>query len=222
MWIALSVAVGRIRQLFIRLLSRYGSRRHFFLSLSICLNTELEKQEAKARAERERQRQASATSAMADHLRREWQHRTEQIELQARLERKRQNEEQLKQAEEWESKMSRLSDCLVRVKWNPSENPEVSAMYTKDFLVTCLSEHGDVVTIMVGKRGTAMVEFSSLSDAKTAVAASEQGAVGLPSLPLKLSLVEQNHGPEPGQFVSEHSEQDKSPFPARNTSSVRM
>ncbi|THD20985.1 DnaJ subfamily A member 3 [Fasciola hepatica] len=169
---------------------RESIRRHQSLDVERRkLKEKLEKREAQARLAREHQRQTSATSAVADQIRREWQRHTEQIETEARLERKRRREEQLLRSCESDSKIGVSSDYLVRVKWNHSENPEVSAMYTKDFLLTCLSEYGDVSTLMLGKRGSAVAEFTELSDAKAAIEASERGSVGLPPLPLKLSFV---------------------------------
>ncbi|KAF6780075.1 hypothetical protein AHF37_00358 [Paragonimus kellicotti] len=58
------------------------------------LKEKLEAQEAKAKAERERLRRQTATDSVADQLRREWQRQTEQVELEARLARKRAMEEE--------------------------------------------------------------------------------------------------------------------------------
>ncbi|KAA0189895.1 DnaJ subfamily A member 3 [Fasciolopsis buskii] len=168
------------------------------------LKEKLEKREEQARLERERRRQTSATSAVADQIRRDWQRQTEQLETEARLKRRRQHDEQLYRPDNLDAKIGRPSGYLVRVKWNHSENPEVSAMYTKEFLLTCLSEYGDLTTIMVGKRGTAVAEFAELPDAKALIDASKQGGIGLPSLPLKLSLVEEQlySAPEPRESIT--------------------
>ncbi|CAL8107910.1 unnamed protein product [Calicophoron daubneyi] len=165
------------------------------------LKEKLEAQEAKAKAEREQQRRASATTAAADQIRREWQKRNEQIELEARLARKRLLEEQKQQLQaQFCSKAPRSGGAIVRVKWVvTTDKAQIAACYTKDFLKTCLSEYGEVVALTIGKKGTAMAEFASLSGAEKAVAASEHGEVGIPNSPLRLTLVSEEN-PHPSDW----------------------
>lgn len=182
------------------------------------LKEKLEAQEEKARLERERKRKHTATNAVADRLRQDWQRHTEQAELSARIARKRVYEEQQQAAAEANLAASTNSNTVVRVKWAASENLEAAACYTKDFLVTCLSEFGEIVTLVVGKRGTAVADFHSYTDALKAVSASEHGQVGLPSLPLQLSFVNpQRSGPHPDNRTE--PSHDTSVFPNASNSS---
>ncbi|KAG5452662.1 DnaJ (Hsp40), sub C, member 17 [Clonorchis sinensis] len=154
------------------------------------MRQKLEAQEAKAKQEREKQKRESAQNAVAEQLRREWQRQTEQIEIDAQVARKRHREEQEMLAEQ--SKAARMgSDTVVKVKWTVADNPEAAAFYTKDFLTTCLSEFGEVTAVMLGKRGTALVDFHTPSAAREAVECSERSTVGLPQLPLHISFVSQ-------------------------------
>ncbi|OON21339.1 hypothetical protein X801_02764, partial [Opisthorchis viverrini] len=154
------------------------------------MRQKLEAQEAKAKLEREKQKRESAQNAVAEQLRREWQRQTEQIEMNAQVARKRHREEQEMLAEQ--SKAARMgSDTVVKVKWTVADNPEAAACYTKDFLTTCLSEFGEVTAVMLGKRGTALVDFHTPSAAREAVECSERSTVGLPQLPLHISFVSQ-------------------------------
>ncbi|KAF5399642.1 DnaJ subfamily C member 17 [Paragonimus heterotremus] len=160
------------------------------------LKEKLEAQEAKAKAERERLRRQTATDSVADQLRREWQRQTEQVELEARLARKRAIEEEEERRAHAMAKTLRpggdQTTTVVRVKWAVSANPEAAACYTREFVMTCLSEYGEVTALTVGKRGTALADFRTYTDALAAVEASKRDAIGLPTLPLKLSFIEQH------------------------------
>ncbi|KAF8565317.1 hypothetical protein P879_04836 [Paragonimus westermani] len=160
------------------------------------LKEKLEAQEAKAKTERERLRRQAATDSVADQLRREWQRQTEQMEFEARLARKRAIEEEEERRTHAMAKTPRpggdQTTTVVRVKWSVPANPEAAACYTREFVMTCLSEYGEITALTIGKRGTAFADFLTYTDALAAVEASKRDAVGLPTLPLKLSFVEEH------------------------------
>ncbi|CAH8668077.1 unnamed protein product [Dicrocoelium dendriticum] len=171
------------------------------------LKEKLEIQERKARAERDQQRKRTAAVAVADQLRRDWQRQSEQAELEAQLLRKRsllEQERAFAAASEW----SRDGDhgTLVKIKWSLSENPQAASCYTKEFLTTCLSEYGEVLTLVLGKRGTAVGDFRCSVDATRAVEASKRGALGLPTLPLSLSIIQHSTDSTPGAEPTVHEE----------------
>nr|CAH8831317.1 unnamed protein product [Trichobilharzia regenti] len=147
------------------------------------LREELEAREAAAAAMRKKQSEATAKDLAADQIRRDWERYTEQMQWEALKKRKCMDSE----TDNIDFKPKKSSQAVVRIKWAYSENIQASACYTESFLKTCLSEFGEVTALVIGKRGSAIAEFSTHNEAEEAIKASEQGAVGLPNLPLQLS-----------------------------------
>ncbi|CAH8454592.1 DnaJ (Hsp40), sub C, member 17 [Schistosoma haematobium] len=147
------------------------------------LKEELEAREAAAMALRKRQFETVVKQQAADQIRRDWERHTEEMKWQAERKRKSTNEE----TDDVKFKCTKSDQAVVRIKWAYGENFQANACYTESFLRTCLSEFGDVIAFVIGKRGSAIAEFSTYNEAKKAIKASERGAVGLPSLPLQLS-----------------------------------
>ncbi|CAH8450710.1 unnamed protein product [Schistosoma mattheei] len=147
------------------------------------LKEELEAREAAAMALRKRQFETVVKQQAADQIRRDWERHTEEMKWQAERKRKSTNEE----TDDVKFKCTKSDQAVVKIKWAYGENFQANACYTESFLRTCLSEFGDVIAFVIGKRGSAIAEFSTYNEAKKAIKASERGAVGLPSLPLQLS-----------------------------------
>uniref|UniRef100_A0A5K4E8Z4 DNAj-related n=1 Tax=Schistosoma mansoni TaxID=6183 RepID=A0A5K4E8Z4_SCHMA len=153
------------------------------------LKEELEAREAAAMAMRKRQFEAVAKQQAADQIRRDWERHTEEMKWQAERKRKPANDE----TDNINFKLTKSDQAVVRIKWAYGENFQANACYTESFLRTCLSEFGDVIAFVIGKRGSAIAEFSTYDEAKKAIKASEHGKVGLPSLPLQLSWLSKNN-----------------------------
>ncbi|KAK4472599.1 hypothetical protein MN116_003837 [Schistosoma mekongi] len=152
------------------------------------LKEELEAREAAAMAVRKRQSETVAKQQVADQIRRDWERHTEEMKWQAERKRKLANDE----TDDLEFKLTKSSQAVVKIKWAYGENFQANACYTESFIKTCLSEFGEVITFVVGKRGSAIAEFSTYNEARKAINASERGKVGLPSLPLHLSWLSTN------------------------------
>ncbi|RTG90545.1 DnaJ subfamily C member 17 [Schistosoma bovis] len=121
------------------------------------LKEELEAREAAAMALRKRQFETVVKQQAADQIRRDWERHTEEMKWQAERKRKSTNEE----TDDVKFKCTKSDQAVVRF--------------------------GDVIAFVIGKRGSAIAEFSTYNEAEKAIKASERGAVGLPSLPLQLS-----------------------------------
>ncbi|VDP20480.1 unnamed protein product [Schistosoma margrebowiei] len=137
------------------------------------LKEELEAREAAAMALRKRQFETVAKQQAADQIRRDWERHTEEMKWQAERKRKSANEE----TDDVKFKCTKSDQAVVRVSFNPF----------LELLLICYLQFGDVIAFVIGKRGSAIAEFSTYNEAKKAIKASERGAVGLPSLPLQLS-----------------------------------
>ncbi|CAH8448203.1 unnamed protein product [Schistosoma turkestanicum] len=153
------------------------------------LKEELEAKEAAAMAIRKRQFETVAKQRAADQIRRDWERHTEEMKWQAERKRKLADGE----TNNMEFKPTRSDQAIVRIKWAYGEDIQANACYTESFLRTCLSEFGNVIALVVAKRGNAIAEFSTYSEAEKAIKASACGKIGLPSLPLHLSWLSTNN-----------------------------
>uniref|UniRef100_A0A5K3F6W5 J domain-containing protein n=1 Tax=Mesocestoides corti TaxID=53468 RepID=A0A5K3F6W5_MESCO len=72
---------------------------------------------------------------------------------------------------------------VVRIKWKRKEGNET---YDKEFLHTCLSEFGTVSNLVLGKKNSAVAEFSSEQEAEASIRTASFRAIGFPDNPLTI------------------------------------
>uniref|UniRef100_A0A0X3PA06 DnaJ homolog subfamily A member 3 n=1 Tax=Schistocephalus solidus TaxID=70667 RepID=A0A0X3PA06_SCHSO len=147
------------------------------------LREQLEAREREAALRQKEAQQHHEKERVAARIRKEWEAQAEAAAFAARQERLRREEEESLSA----NRVYIGADSVVTVKWNTTDVGR--SCYSKDFVLTCLSEFGSITNLVMGKRGSAVVEFSSRFEAIDAVDRASTGCVGYPDNPLLITLV---------------------------------
>ncbi|BHF73076.1 DnaJ (Hsp40), sub C, member 17 [Sparganum proliferum] len=147
------------------------------------LKEQLEAREREAAVRQKEAQQHHEKERVAARIRKEWEAQAEAAAFAARQERLRREEEESLSAK----RPYTAADSVVTVKWNAKDAGR--SCYSKDFLLACLAEFGNITDLVMGKRGSAVVEFSSRFEAVDAVDKASTDCVGYPDNPLLISLV---------------------------------
>nr|ACQ58553.1 DnaJ homolog subfamily C member 17 [Anoplopoma fimbria] len=164
------------------------------------------------RAEAESQDEVQITRTLEEEITRLREEGSRQLEEEQRLIREqiqREREAQQHQTGDRHSGLERCSKSNVtpklKLKWKCKKDDETNGGYSQDILFTLLQKYGDVSNVIVSskKRGSAVVEFATVSAAELAA----KNESGLSKNPLKISWLEGQPeviapSSQPGQFIS--------------------
>ncbi|KAL3317304.1 DnaJ (Hsp40), subfamily C, member 17 [Cichlidogyrus casuarinus] len=147
------------------------------------LKEKLEAREKKATEEYNARKRMQMQHKMADEIRRNWQAEQEATAYSARKERELLEEERIKA----EAQFTCSDAVTVKAKWNFKS--ELLNSYTQDAIRENLRVFGEITHIVMGKKGTAIIEFPSSSDAEKALKASLDNRIGFSSNPIILTWI---------------------------------
>ncbi|XP_070698863.1 dnaJ homolog subfamily C member 17 [Pempheris klunzingeri] len=166
-------------------------------------------------AEAHSQEEVQITRTLEEEIARLREEGSRQLEEEQRLVREqiqREREAQQRQTGDCTQRYSGLERCSksnvtpkLKLKWKCKKDNETNGGYSEDILFRLLQKYGDVLNVIVSskKRGSAVVEFSTMRAAELAV----KNESGLSENPLKISWLEGQPevaapASQPGQFMS--------------------
>ncbi|XP_053191578.1 dnaJ homolog subfamily C member 17 isoform X1 [Scomber japonicus] len=166
-------------------------------------------------AETQNQDEVQITRTLEEEIARLREEGSRQLEEEQRLVREqiqREREAQQQQTGDFTQRNSGVERCSksnvtpkLKLKWKCKKDDNTNGGYSQDTLFRLLQKYGDVLNVIVSakKKGSAVVEFSSVRAAELAV----KNESGLSDNPLKISWLEGQPeviapASQPGQFTS--------------------